>query len=248
MIPPSPPGKPLRAIAAQRLTRSALGCLAVLAVGSAGCSAAPAPQLVPERRVGEEPQAGEVVQRRVGESLYTKFDYRVTEARSLLSGYSRGYLMGQIHVPQGAPLAGRPKRDGGFEYCTVEQAYTGPGGPSLVCFSGPPSLAYFTHVRVPPLKYGAWTTLESHLTFETSEVMLGEGFKVELLYQGVAGDILRLSYREFQESLARPAFQQDLTYTLSPDGPTEIHFRTLALDVISADNSGIRYRVKHGLY
>jgi hypothetical protein len=198
--------------------------------------------------VGEEPTAGEPVERRVGDVIYTKFDYQTTEARRLPSGYARGHLLGQIHVPPGAALASRPKRDGGLEYCTVEPTYSGPGGPSIVCFSGPSGLSYFTHVRVPPLKYGAWTTLDSHLAFETADVMLGEGFKMELLYQGVADAVLRLAYREFVENLARPAFHQDLTYTLSAEGPTQIHFRTLVLEVLSADNSGIRYRVKHGLY
>lgn len=225
-----------------------LTCCVVLTAVTVGCSVAPPPQLVPERRVGEEPLAGEQVERRVGDVIYTKFDYQTTEARRLPGGYARRYLLGQIHVPQGAAVASRPKRDGGLEYCTVEQTYSGPGGASIVCFSGPSGLNYFTHVRVPPLKYGAWTPLESHLGFDTAEVMLGEGFKMELLYQGVADGVLRLAYREFVENLARPAFHQDLTYTLSSDGPTEIHFRTLVVEVLGADNSGIRYLVKHGLY
>ena len=233
----------------QDLARSStLALCAARGLAFVGCSVAPPPQPVAERRVGEEPPAGRIEERHVGESIYTKFDYRVTEARRLPSGYSRGYLLGQIQVPQGAALASRPKRNGGLEYCTVEQAYTGPGGSSLVCFTGPTGLDYFTHVRVPPLKYGAWTTLKSHLSFETADIMLGEGFKIELLYQGVAGEVLRLAYREFQENLARPAFHQELTYTLSPEGPTEVHFKTLTFEVISADNSGIRYRVLHGLY
>lgn len=249
MVLASVSGKSVRASAFRAFAREvALAWCATLTLTVLSCSVAPPPQQVAERRVGEEPPAGEFVERRVGESVYTKFDYRVTEARRLLSGYSRGYLLGQIHIPQAAALASRPKRGGGSEYCTVEQTYSGPGGPSIVCFSGPPTLDYFTHIRVPPLKYGAWTTLKSHVTFETAEVMLGEGFKMELLYQGISDDTLRLAYREFSENLARPAFHQDLTYTLSPDGPTEIRFRTLVLEVTSADNSGIRYRVTHGLY
>jgi hypothetical protein len=89
--------------------------------------------------------------------------------------------------------------------------------------------------------------LDRPVPFERSEVMVGEGFKSELVYQGVAASALRLLYREYSESLVRPAFQQDLTYTMAEDGPTEVGFRSLRLEVLGADNLGIRYRVLSGL-
>lgn len=90
--------------------------------------------------------------------------------------------------------------------------------------------------------------MKRQIPYEIKENILGEGFKMELLYQGVADDVLRLSYREFNESLARPAFQQELTYTLSEEGSTEVSFRSLRIEVVSGDNSELRYRVLQGLY
>ncbi len=78
-------------------------------------------------------------------------------------------------------------------------------------------------------------------------MMVGEGFKAELIYEGVATGVLRLLYREFSESLARPAFQQELTYTMDREGPTIVGFRSLNIEVESAENSGIQYRVVSGL-
>lgn len=224
------------------------GCVGILLFVAAGCVAAPPPQLTSERRVGEEPVPGQTARRSVGETIYTIYDYRTAERPRLVEGYGRQYLLGQILIPAGTALTARPKRDGGFEHCTSQQTYTGPGGPSIVCFSGPSDLGYYTHVRVPPLKYGSWTPMERQVQYQVDDVMLGEGRKVELLYQGLANDVVRLLYREYVENLIRPAFQQELTYTLSAEGPTEIQFQTLKIEVTSADNNGLNYRVLHGLH
>jgi hypothetical protein len=223
------------------------GCVGVALLFAAACVAMPPPQLPSERRVGEEPRPGETTRRSVGETLYTTFDYWTGEHPRLVEGYGRQYLLGQILISPGTYLTARPKRDGGFEHCTPEPTYSGPGGPSIVCFFGPPELDYYTHVRVPPLKYGSWTTMDKQVTYQVEEVMLGEGRKIELLYQGLANDVIRLLYREYVENLVRPAFQQELTYTLAAEGPTEIQFRTLKIEVITADNNGLTYRILHGL-
>jgi hypothetical protein len=68
----------------------------------------------------------------------------------------------------------------------------------------------------------------------------------ELLYEGIAGDVIKLAYREYTDNFARPAFQQDLSYTLRPPGPTEITFRGVRIEVLAADNNRIRYRVVSG--
>lgn len=70
-----------------------------------------------------------------------------------------------------------------------------------------------------------------------------DGFRTELVYQGAGGGILRLAYREFIDDMARPAFTQDLTYDLSPDGTTMIAFQTLEVEVLEANNMGLRYVV-----
>jgi len=68
-------------------------------------------------------------------------------------------------------------------------------------------------------------------------------FKTELLYQGVQGDTLRLTYREFIGSLIRPAFFQDLTYKLNKDKPTTINFKNIKIKIYEATNNYIKYEV-----
>lgn len=87
------------------------------------------------------------------------------------------------------------------------------------------------------------------LRFELREEIVesatrGEG-TFEILYQGVGGGVLRLAYREYTgDELARPAFAQEVTYDLTPEGPTEILFKGARISILSAGNTELRYRVE----
>ena len=69
----------------------------------------------------------------------------------------------------------------------------------------------------PPARWG-WAVLKQQVgyTEETSVEMAqsGDGFKYELLYQGISASVVSILYREYADSLVRPAFQQDLSYRL----------------------------------
>lgn len=67
-------------------------------------------------------------------------------------------------------------------------------------------------------------------------------WRKELIYNGRSGDTIRVIYREYTSGdLARPAFTQELQYDLSQQ--MEIGFREVRLQVESATNTVIRYRV-----
>ena len=64
----------------------------------------------------------------------------------------------------------------------------------------------------------------------------------ELLYSGVAGGAVHLTDREYAAGdQARSASSQDLTYNLADKS---IRFKDVLIDVESADNQAIRFRVK----
>jgi hypothetical protein len=66
----------------------------------------------------------------------------------------------------------------------------------------------------------------------------------ELMYGGASNGTLRLSYREFTDTgLARPSFTQDVAYDLDAHGQAEVGFKGLRIQVTSATNSRITYRV-----
>lgn len=82
--------------------------------------------------------------------------------------------------------------------------------------------------------------------YRVDDRSIKDGFKYELLYQGVGGGVARIAYREYTDSLARPAFSQDLTYTLASNADTAARFRNVSIVIHSADNSGISYTVQSG--
>ena len=84
------------------------------------------------------------------------------------------------------------------------------------------------------------------IAYKMDSAAVQSGFKYELIYQGTSRDTVTISYREYQQNLARPAFQQDLQYTLADSGVTPIRFRDVQLDIIESDNLGIRYIVRSG--
>lgn len=83
--------------------------------------------------------------------------------------------------------------------------------------------------------------------FSISACRLGleNSFRRELVYSGISQGSISITYREFSENLARPAFTQDLTYDLSAG--REIGFRGLRFEVIEANNVGVRFVVTRPL-
>jgi hypothetical protein len=69
-------------------------------------------------------------------------------------------------------------------------------------------------------------------------------FRVDFLYQGLAKGVLKFSYREFNDGVARPAFSQDLTYDIEADGTAEIGFKGMRIKVIRATNQSITYTIE----
>jgi len=63
----------------------------------------------------------------------------------------------------------------------------------------------------------------------------------ELLYAGVSAGAVRLTYREYVPNDPRPSKFQDLTYNLANKS---IRFKDVSIDIESADNQNVRFRVK----
>jgi hypothetical protein len=65
-----------------------------------------------------------------------------------------------------------------------------------------------------------------------------------LVYTGRSGKTIHLSYREFQNDYARPAFTQDLTFDISSD--RVVGFRGARIEITFATNTAIQYKVLQG--
>lgn len=70
-------------------------------------------------------------------------------------------------------------------------------------------------------------------------------FRQELVYSGVAQNVLSIIYREYKDNIARPAFQQDLKYDLTVGDV--IGFKGARFRIIGYDNTSIKYVVMEHL-
>ena len=81
--------------------------------------------------------------------------------------------------------------------------------------------------------------MEKVVLAKNSKTKNGENF--ELVYTGKTPDSFTLVYREYTpDDLARPAFFQNLTYSI---GQKQIRFKKLLIEVLSVDNEKIVYKV-----
>lgn len=90
---------------------------------------------------------------------------------------------------------------------------------------------------------GVWTSGPVAADYEIEYcASWSEGdFRRDLVYSGISGGTVMISYREFSNDLARPAFTQDIRYDLK-DG-REVGFRGARFEILSANNTTIKYRV-----
>lgn len=97
---------------------------------------------------------------------------------------------------------------------------------------------------VGPGAYGITSTncdTERAYRFEKRPILSTNNFQQTLIYSGRVDDRIKISYREFSGSTARPAFSNEAEYDLSESDT--IAYRGATLKVISADNQSIQYEV-----
>jgi hypothetical protein len=204
----------------------------------------------PRQLVGETPEKGVDTEVSVGEVIYAKFDYVEYYGARIPAGYNGKFMLGQVSVPPSTLFVEHTAKQQQVQYCSREPLYVqGRTLTDIVCFKDTNQDGKFEEIRVPSLRFGGWAKLKvPPLPYEEGvDHEQTKGFRQELLYQGIDGNSLSLSYREFIDSLARPAFQQDVRYTLDADGETEIAFRGARFLVFSASNTSLRYRLVAGL-
>ena len=194
-----------------------------------------------EQQVGTNIEVGKVSTARVGDTIFSEYDYLATDGARVSQDSRLPFGFGwSVRLKSGDILVeGRKKKEAVF--CSQNWASFNAFGQRFnkACLADTNNDSLFDKIAFPstakikdPVPY---SLLEEK--FQIS------GFKYELLYQGVDESTLRVKYREFKGDLARPAFSQDLTYKLNDDGKSTIHFKDVEIDVLSATNSEIKYRV-----
>lgn len=71
--------------------------------------------------------------------------------------------------------------------------------------------------------------------------LTSDGFQQTLIYSGRVGSKVNISYREFSNNIARPAFNNDVEYDLGES--TTIGYKGAEIEIIEATNRSIKYKV-----
>lgn len=84
---------------------------------------------------------------------------------------------------------------------------------------------------------------ERNVPFERLKrpALTADGFQQTLLYSGRIGNKINISYREFSNNMARPAFNNDVEYDLSES--MVIGYKGAEIEIVEATNRLIKYRV-----
>ncbi|MEM8929632.1 MAG: hypothetical protein AAGE94_00560 [Acidobacteriota bacterium] len=226
--------------------------LALIAILGVGCASAPTPVTQVSRSVGEQPAIGETVERYVGEVLYETYNFSERELAELDGPLTIDVFAAKAYLGPADRLAVALEA-GAKVFCTEEPKLRvmGLSPESRVCLRDTDGDGRFDQWRAPegPPARQVWASVDVPIGFGVRGAMRRSegGFKYQLLYQGYAAGVISLLYREYIDDLIRPAFQQDLTYTLKDGEATEISFRSLRFRVESADNNTIRYVLLRGL-
>ena len=178
----------------------------------------------------------------IGENMYTKYNeyihdtYQVELLEPAIGTYYAG--SGFINTSRGVDghKAGVLRK----RYGTLQNTACY----GLTCIVDINNQGVFTHVSNG--NYEDLFTLDKTAKYKLIDTPISHGvdsFKYEVLYQGKIGNKIKISFREFKEDMARPAFTQDIEYELENDGTAIIGFKGLRVEVIKATNMNITYKV-----
>jgi hypothetical protein len=86
-------------------------------------------------------------------------------------------------------------------------------------------------------------TCDSNIPFERRKrpLLSSDSFQQTLIYSGKIGNKINISYREFSNNLARPAFSNNVEYDLSES--KIIGYRGARIEIMDATNELIKYKV-----
>lgn len=178
------------------------------------------------------PEVGEVVEARVGDELVKKgaiYEVDALVVHGLIDRFS-------YKIPPGVyPSVGV---GGGERFFSangiVRGALSDPYEALMVRDRNPSEVCVVT-------VFGNSACYEGDFSVEREISESLDSFQQTLIYNGRVGDKINIGYREFSNSRARPAFNNEVEYDLSES--RYIGYRGAELEVIEADNRSIVYRL-----
>jgi hypothetical protein len=202
------------------------------------------PSMTPKAEIVRNPELGVISRVEVGENLYTKsyLFYSNTKQVTLLEpAIGNGFGAYVDTTKSQKTLVGELKK-----WDTIGQTdiNTFCIEDTFVCLTDMNNSGYFTH-------FGAYAQVGSNKLNKPAKYIINsmppslkeDSFKYEALYQGRIDNKIKISFREFKNDIARPAFTQDIEYQLDENGKANVGFKGLRIEILKATNYDIEYKV-----
>lgn len=196
--------------------------------------------IAPQYQKGHFPEVNVRTNVNVGQVMVSEYDYLAQDRAVLRDSISGSFWSGRNAAVAGSSLVAAMSK-GEKIYCQPPVAMGSP------CVKDSDADGFFDKASTMNA-YGMLVN-ESNIApvgYRQGDQNIEDGFKYELIYQGLDGNVVRTAYREYTENLARPAFSQDLSYTLEPNGSSSVRFRNASLTIHSANNNEISYTLQTG--
>lgn len=199
-------------------------------------------------QVGQRPDLNDESVATIGNPIFEQYQYKSKVGNRLLEGIDIRFKMGRI-VASAGEFVVPAYVEGAPAYCTESRAYYDylVGPLTTACFKDENGDGTFEMALARPGGVVYESRLDHPIPYAKSEVILNntDGFKREIIYEGYSNKTLRLYYREFIGDMVRPIYAQEATYEIT-SFPLDITFKSLLLEISSAGNNGIAYKVKRG--
>lgn len=188
----------------------------------------------------------------IGQNMYSK-SYMINPSTQniVLDGVAKGSTMGiGIDTSESIPISSLGKRISTYLY-PYEKRYIlrKIDGKNAMCVDPYKCIidlnndGIFTHFTTGSLDFVKLDSSSKYHLERPKPIYTEDSFKYVALYQGKKGNLIKISFREFKNNIARPAFTQDIEYELDNDGKTLIGFKGLRIEVEKATNFDITYKI-----
>lgn len=196
-----------------------------------------------ELRDSVTPSVGLDATATVGSTVYQRDHYRVLPAYTLTEPVVAKIIFARVDLPAETrllPIESKTK----LKACAVGSIEQYRAKIYQGCLMDDDGDGKFDRVAGNEIQSGK--KLDHPIAYKQSEYVepSPESVKQVVIFLGSTKDTLRLSYREFVNDMARPAFTEEYTFPLSPSFPQPVAFKDVKMEVTGIDGGGLHYRIK----
>lgn len=204
-----------------------------------------------EKLIIIEPKVGDISKVSLGNSLITSGTGYFADVLIVKNTASKSHTMGMWTLTVSKGIYELAHKDDTFRYfnpMVSEQLYNRSSvakdlGEKCLKVSNTKSIYYMNNTYMTLNLDDIYNDL--NIEFKNNFFITEENsFQQTLIYTGKMGNVLKFSYREFSDDLARPAFSTDISYDLTES--KIIGYKDFKAEIIEATNTELTYKILQG--